>query len=159
MMPKTILDRFWEHRFFDIFRHGPEVVARGQGCARNWKTGWLPSEITSKIIIIENRDHWFDWDLTHDNLWQRVTGNTLWRTPGFWDSGPRRRMLRTTWSPPLKARRGGAISFSDLGHLWYRERGCEALSSGELEHFTKSMMCFKVTRNHPGASRIISDHS
>ena len=49
MMPKVILGRFWDHQFFDIFRHGPEVVARGQGCARNWATGWLPSERTSKI--------------------------------------------------------------------------------------------------------------
>ena len=68
MMLKAILDRFWDHRFFDIFRHGHEMVAWAQGSARNCATVWLPSERTSKNIIIEDRDREFHLYLTHDNL-------------------------------------------------------------------------------------------
>ena len=67
-MPRLILHRFWDHRFFDMFRHFQELVAWGQGSARNWATGWLPSERTSKIIIMEDRVDEFDDHLTYDNL-------------------------------------------------------------------------------------------
>ena len=77
----------------------PESRSRGEGCAQNLRTGMIPSERASNIIMITTPDDPFDPHLTHDNLGQRITGNTLWRTTGFWHFAPRKRVLRTMSLP------------------------------------------------------------